>query len=34
MIDKIKLSGKGKEFDSIIGMSGGADSSYLLHVIG
>jgi len=33
MINKIKLSGKGKEFDSIIGMSGGADSSYLLHVI-
>lgn len=31
-IEKIKLSGKGKPFDCIIGMSGGLDSSYLVHV--
>lgn len=29
---KIKASGVGKEFDCIIGMSGGLDSSYLLHL--
>lgn len=28
---KIKSAGKGKEFDCLIGMSGGADSSYMLH---
>ena len=33
IISKIKSSGKDKEFDSIIGMSGGADSSYLLHIL-
>jgi N-acetyl sugar amidotransferase len=27
----IKAAGKGKEFDCLIGMSGGADSSYMLH---
>jgi N-acetyl sugar amidotransferase len=27
----IKASGKGREFDCLIGMSGGADSSYMLH---
>lgn len=32
IIDKIKEDGKGRDFDCIIGMSGGADSSYLLHV--
>ena len=32
IIDKIKKEGEGKEFDCIMGMSGGADSSYLLHV--
>lgn len=31
-IQKIKKEGKNKEFDCIMGMSGGADSSYLLHV--
>lgn len=30
-IKKIKEEGKGKDFDCIIGMSGGADSSYMLH---
>lgn len=32
LVDAIKKNGKGKEFDSIIGMSGGLDSSYLLHL--
>ena len=32
-IDKIKKEGKGKEFDCIIGISGGLDSSYMLHEI-
>ena len=31
-IEKIKRDGKKRDFDCIIGMSGGADSSYLLHV--
>ena len=33
IIEQIKLSGKNKEFDSIIGLSGGLDSSYLLHLV-
>jgi N-acetyl sugar amidotransferase len=32
MVDKIRLSCKGKPFDCIIGMSGGLDSSYLLQL--
>ncbi len=32
IIEKIKIDGKGKDFDCIMGMSGGADSSYLLHI--
>ncbi|ENM3829561.1 N-acetyl sugar amidotransferase [Vibrio cholerae] len=32
IIEQIKKDGKGREFDCIMGMSGGADSSYLLHV--
>jgi N-acetyl sugar amidotransferase len=32
IIDKIKKSGEGKDFDCIIGMSGGIDSSYLTYV--
>lgn len=32
IIEKIKKDGVGRDFDCIIGMSGGADSSYLLHV--
>ena len=32
IIDKIKEKGRGRDFDCIMGMSGGADSSYLLHV--
>lgn len=31
-IEKIKKEGKGKDFDCILGMSGGVDSSYLLHL--
>ena len=33
IIEVIKKEGEGKEFDCICGMSGGLDSSYLLHVI-
>jgi N-acetyl sugar amidotransferase len=32
VVSKIKVSGKGKPFDCIMGMSGGLDSSYLLHL--
>lgn len=31
-VEHIKASGKGKPFDCIMGMSGGLDSSYLLHL--
>lgn len=31
-VEKIKAEGVGKEFDCILGMSGGVDSSYLLHL--
>src|SRR5690606_14057355 len=30
--DKIKADGKGRDFDCIIGLSGGLDSSYLTYV--
>lgn len=33
IIDKIKKSGKGKKYDAIIGVSGGCDSSYLMHLM-
>jgi len=32
ILNKIKKNGKGKDFDCIIGMSGGIDSSYLTYV--
>jgi N-acetyl sugar amidotransferase len=32
IMEKIKESGKGKEFDCILGLSGGVDSSYMLHL--
>lgn len=32
MVEKIKESGQGKDFDCIIGMSGGIDSSYLTYI--
>lgn len=31
MVETIRAAGKGKDFDCIIGMSGGIDSSYLVH---
>ncbi len=33
LINKIKKNGKGKDFDCILGLSGGIDSSYLLHLV-
>ncbi len=33
IVSKIKKDGEGRDFDCIMGMSGGADSSYLLHVM-
>lgn len=33
IIQKIKEDGKGRDFDCILGMSGGADSSYMLHLV-
>lgn len=32
LVEKIKDAGKGKEFDCIVGMSGGIDSSYLTYI--
>ena len=32
-LEKIKLDGKGKEYDCILGLSGGVDSSYLAYII-
>ncbi|MDZ4257980.1 MAG: N-acetyl sugar amidotransferase [Gemmatimonadales bacterium] len=32
VIDRIKLEGRGKDFDCIVGMSGGIDSSYLTYL--
>ena len=32
IIDQIKFSGRGKKYDCIIGVSGGTDSSYLVHL--
>jgi len=32
LFDKIKEDGKGKEYDCIIGISGGVDSAYLAHL--
>ena len=32
MVEKVKKAGKGKDFDCILGMSGGVDSSYLLYL--
>jgi N-acetyl sugar amidotransferase len=33
IVSKIKKAGKGKDFDCILGMSGGIDSSYLLYLV-
>lgn len=32
IVEKIKNKGKGKKYDCILGLSGGLDSSYMLHV--
>lgn len=32
LVERIRAAGKGKDFDCIIGMSGGIDSSYLVYV--
>jgi N-acetyl sugar amidotransferase len=32
LVEEIKLSGRGKSFDCVMGVSGGLDSSYLLHL--
>lgn len=32
LVEKIKAEGKGRDFDCIIGMSGGIDSSYLTYI--
>lgn len=32
LVEKIKLAGRGRDFDCIIGMSGGIDSSYLTYI--
>ena len=32
LVERIRKSGQGQDFDCIIGMSGGIDSSYLLYV--
>ncbi len=33
LISEMKRAGKGKKFDCVVGVSGGCDSSYLLHVL-
>jgi N-acetyl sugar amidotransferase len=33
IVDRIKRAGKGKKYDAIIGVSGGCDSSYLMHLM-
>ena len=33
LVDKIKKDGKNKKYDCIVGVSGGTDSSYLLHIL-
>lgn len=33
LVEQIRKSGKNKEFDCILGLSGGLDSSYMLHML-
>ena len=33
LIEKIKAAGKGKQYDCVIGLSGGVDSSYLAYLV-
>jgi len=32
IVERIKASGRGKDFDCLLGISGGVDSSYMLHL--
>lgn len=32
ILEQVKISGKGKEYDCILGLSGGVDSCYMLHL--
>mgnify|MGYP003379492475 CR=1 FL=1 len=32
IVDKIKVDGKGKKYDCVVGVSGGTDSSYMLYI--
>ena len=32
IVDEIKKAGKGKKYDCVIGVSGGIDSSYMIHM--
>ena len=33
LVDEMKKAGKGKKYDALIGVSGGCDSSYLMHLM-
>ncbi|KZN40506.1 N-acetyl sugar amidotransferase [Pseudoalteromonas luteoviolacea] len=33
LVDEMKEAGKGKKYDALIGVSGGCDSSYLMHLM-
>ena len=33
IVENVRKEGKGRDFDCILGLSGGADSSYMLHVM-
>jgi N-acetyl sugar amidotransferase len=33
IIDQVRVAGKGHDFDCILGLSGGLDSSYMLHLL-
>lgn len=33
IIEKVRAAGKGRDFDCILGLSGGLDSSYMLHLL-
>ena len=33
VVERIKRNSKGKDFDCIVGLSGGMDSSYMLHIL-
>ena len=33
LVEKIKQAGKGKDFDCLLGLSGGLDSSFMLHTL-